>query len=682
MIMFDKGFSVKNCFVVFSCIFSFSLQMQAQEDVYARLDVLTRMATLCRSATGKAAVSHSDEVMQELKAALDSLDTYRVTGTLESCILTDMIRCGIQRKDTLLVLQNLLDFRNRIYRLLQKEIVSSFYYGWGELKPATNSWLGESYLAMYLYRYCALNVALYYPNEVTAQLGYEILLHSKNLKLKADNHFKFMARESGHVQVQEWCRKLYLMQQEYIQKDRYIKSLPLYEQLKVYDRKEMDILKQLKGSIEQLRDSMMTEANKDYSYLNRFVCPWFTVRKSLLPDELAIEFAEIPMLVPDDSVPKDRTHYVAFAITAALSVPQVVFVCSSDQFKNLDVQTEEGLKQLYTLIWYPLKHLLKDKKRIYFSPDGEIHHLPVEAAFRLVDITSDREVFRLSSDYQLVNRPKRTNIRNMVAYGGLDYEGGEYEESRTTSQTVHKLLRGFSKGLETRGTRDYLKWSLDEVNEIENIVRKHSSVTFTKFIGKRGTEESFYDLSERNVDLLHVSTHGFYYTPEDIENLNASRNRCSFWNQGGDSGDSDEDMLVSSGLVLSGANQVLRTLSAPKGREDGILTAWEIAAMDLSSCDLVVLSACQTGLGNISPEGIYGLQRGFKKAGVGALLMSLWDVDDEATALLMKRFYKLLFQGKSNQEALREAQRYVAGRSAEYQHPYYWAGWILLDGLN
>ena len=104
MIMFDKGFSVKNCFVVFSCIFSFSLQMQAQEDVYARLDVLTRMATLCRSATGKAAVSHSDEVMQELKAALDSLDTYRVTGTLESCILTDMIRCGIQRKDTLLVL--------------------------------------------------------------------------------------------------------------------------------------------------------------------------------------------------------------------------------------------------------------------------------------------------------------------------------------------------------------------------------------------------------------------------------------------------------------------------------------------------------------------------------------------------------------------------------------------------
>lgn len=103
------------------------------------------------------------------------------------------------------------------------------------------------------------------------------------------------------------------------------------------------------------------------------------------------------------------------------------------------------------------------------------------------------------------------------------------------------------------------------------------------------------------------------------------------------------------------------------GVNDGILLAKEIADMDLNGLDLIVLSACQTGLGDISGEGVFGLQRGFKKAGANTLLMSLWKVDDKATKLLMSRFYSNLIAGKSKIESLRDAQKYVREYETEIE---------------
>ena len=115
--------------------------------------------------------------------------------------------------------------------------------------------------------------------------------------------------------------------------------------------------------------------------------------------------------------------------------------------------------------------------------------------------------------------------------------------------------------------------------------------------------------------------------------------------------------------------------------EDGILTAKEIALMDLRGTDLITLSACQTGLGEVSGEGVFGLQRGFKKAGVSSILMSLWKVDDIATQILMTAFYENLLSGKSKAESLRIAQDEVRSTDS-YEDPYYWAAFILLDGIN
>ena len=156
---------------------------------------------------------------------------------------------------------------------------------------------------------------------------------------------------------------------------------------------------------------------------------------------------------------------------------------------------------------------------------------------------------------------------------------------------------------------------------------------------------------------LHIATHGFYWTESEAGQLK----KLDFLMLGDNQNPKyvEDKALTRSGLLMAGANNALTGLELPEGVDNGILTAKEIAGVDLRGMDMVVLSACQTGLGEITGDGVFGLQRGFKKAGVCSLLMSLWKVDDNATQMLMTRFYANLIAGKPKYEALREAQRYV-----------------------
>ncbi len=130
---------------------------------------------------------------------------------------------------------------------------------------------------------------------------------------------------------------------------------------------------------------------------------------------------------------------------------------------------------------------------------------------------------------------------------------------------------------------------------------------------------------------------------------------------------------------MSGANLVLsgKANELPDGVQDGVLTGKEIAELDLSKTKLLVLSACETGVGEVNGDGVFGLQRAFKKAGVGTIVMSLWNVDDAATQMLMTEFYKNMVQlKKPKREAFRNAQNTVR---QIYDDPTYWAGFIMLD---
>ena len=140
-----------------------------------------------------------------------------------------------------------------------------------------------------------------------------------------------------------------------------------------------------------------------------------------------------------------------------------------------------------------------------------------------------------------------------------------------------------------------------------------------------------------------------------------------------------ENPLLRSGLILSGGNRQYAAAenTLPEGVEDGILTADEITRLNLIKTGLVTLSACETGLGEVeNSEGVFGLQRAFKLAGVETLIMSLWQVDDAATSLLMTAFYREWLSGKTKQEAFKMAQQQVRKNQAA---AFYWAAFVMID---
>ena len=194
--------------------------------------------------------------------------------------------------------------------------------------------------------------------------------------------------------------------------------------------------------------------------------------------------------------------------------------------------------------------------------------------------------------------------------------------------------------------------------------------------GKKGTESSFKALDGKHTRLIHIGTHGFYVDNDNDDTYSIlTRNSQNSVNL-------EDRSLKQSGLYMAGAENVLNNETLPEGVDDGVLTSQEVSILDLNGLDMVCLSACQTAQGRITGDGVFGLQRGFKKAGANSIIMSLWDANDDATCMLMTEFYRnWIGQGKSKHKALELAKEAVR-KHPGWEDPKYWAAFILLDGLD
>jgi len=267
-----------------------------------------------------------------------------------------------------------------------------------------------------------------------------------------------------------------------------------------------------------------------------------------------------------------------------------------------------------------------------------------------------------------------------VDMADMEAESQVYKQGGTSTNLAYNS-RSIADSLQVRGAMEgtpYLKGTATEVNAIAHLVEKKMNTSV--FMGIKGNEESFKALSGKNVQVVHIATHGFYWTEEVIKDseslpeLNSDMPRRS----------AEDKALSRSGLLMAGADNALGG-DISENVEDGLLTAQEIAQLDLGSLDLTVLSACETALGDVrKSEGVFGLQRGFKKAGAKSILMSLWKVDDEATCLLMTEFYKnWIAQKMTKHDALEAAKQTVRSHKEKgWDDPKFWAAFILLDGLD
>jgi CHAT domain-containing protein len=426
------------------------------------------------------------------------------------------------------------------------------------------------------------------------------------------------------------------------------------------DRAKLDVLYQLSpdertidtDSLLKVIDNeerLLVQSSKELGdYTKNLSIDWHDIQKNLKDSDLAIEFANF----------KDTSKqqiYVALVLKKGMKSPELVKLFTSDDFYEIFDSEYYRTSKLYNLVWKPLEKYLSGVENVYFSPCGKFHtigieYLPDESG----KIFAEKfNAYRLSSTRELALSKEINPNKKAATYGGIKYG----EDNNGTGK---------------RGVATYLKGSKIESDTVAKLLQSadYEVIALSDTIA---TEESFKKLSGTNLKILHIGTHGFYYSESDLENAG-----FSFFSNNNQQ--SEEDKALScSGLLFAGANIALDTENRnalPEG-DDGILTAKEISRLDFKGLDLVVLSACQTGLGEVTGEGVFGLQRGFKKAGAQTIVMSLWEVDDYATRLLMTEFFKGLTLGKSKREAFLAALDFVKAKNSD---PKYWAAFVMVDG--
>lgn len=375
------------------------------------------------------------------------------------------------------------------------------------------------------------------------------------------------------------------------------------------------------------------------------------VRRRLDPDDIAVEFVDYPLS-------KDSVIYAALVLS-----PKERNVKYIPLLEKSELELESA--DLGRLIWKPILSSLKTTPRnIYFAPTGLLYLLPLESQ-TLDDgslLSETFNVYRLSSTRWLAFEPDRHSGKDAVVYGGLSYDmdvNDLLEDSKSYSRSIANVeINDYAIDRKVVTSLKYLPGSLREVENIASAIKdaKIKDLSASILTGTSGTESSFKSLSGKRTKIIHLATHGFY-SPNTADPMQAA------------------------GLCFAGANNKYNRLAIPEGVDDGILTASEAAEMDLNGLDLLILSACQSGLGNITADGVEGLQRGFKKAGCKSMIMSLRSVDDVATQMLMSAFYREFLSGKSKLEAFETAKRELKNND-EYSDSRYWASFILLDAID
>ena len=402
------------------------------------------------------------------------------------------------------------------------------------------------------------------------------------------------------------------------------------------------------------------------------------VQNALGNNEVAIEFVSFLNYADNTS------YYAAILAKHDWQEPKYVPLCKKEELERLISLSPNRLygetaasENAFKLLWEPLTPFLANIKTVYFSPSGYINKLAIEHLFNGEKrFDAMYNIVRLTSTREICSKRPQYKYTNAVLYGGLKYDEDDatmIAESRSIRGTLSSqpsVFRGIDSSVTRKGW-DYLPGTLEEVNLVSSIISKNKIVCDV-YTASKGNEESFKSLSGNNFGILHIATHGFYMTESQAERNDFFASN-PFASQSINSGVSP---LQRAGLLLAGGNKAWRGEAVPEGVEDGVLTAAEIATMDFNSCDVVVLSACETGLGEITDEGVFGLQRAFKNAGVNTIIMSLWEVDDQATSLMMQTFYSNLVRGRSKRDSFTAAQHEMRKK---YADPRYWAAFIMLD---
>ena len=426
----------------------------------------------------------------------------------------------------------------------------------------------------------------------------------------------------------------------------------------------------------EIYENLLSGAFLYNGYLSSVKRVYKDVYEALPEGSCAVEF------VTFDNIMTGEMEYLALVLRHDNPTPYRFRLCSESELRTL---SESGAdiyrpqmpvsQKMYDTVWSQIEDVTKGINTMYFAPDGLLMTINIESLCDPVTglrFFEKKNVHRVSSTKQICLKAKEHNLGNAVLYGGFNY-GLSVDRMVERNLAYSGYTNAFRGYRGDGGTQPWapLSGSMQEVNNIQNILQKKGIAISTR-TGDTATEEDFKSLRKANPQIIHIATHGFYK-----DNCDASEMKYYKDIMATDIG-REYSPMRRSGLIFSGANNAWMGKRLPAQVEDGILLSEEIAAMDLSGTGLVVLSACETGLGEASSEGMSGLQKAFKRAGVDKLVISLGKVHDWATQQFMTTFYQYLTEGYDVYKSFQLARATMID-SETYNDASYWAPFILIE---
>ncbi len=416
----------------------------------------------------------------------------------------------------------------------------------------------------------------------------------------------------------------------------------------------------LTSAIERLEKDLSLQSDLFSTATKKLQIEWKDIKSAMQKNEVAIEMLRFRYF---DQVFTDSIVYAALIIenNKGGDRPKVVVLHNGNEleqkyfkyYKNM-IRYRMNDEYSYAKFWKPIEDEIGKNRTIYFSPDGAYSQMNLEAIRTNDDryILDDSNIILVSNTKDVylrsVQKKKETSENNALIFGDPEF----YVSIDSKPELGHSIIQSLP------GTEK-------EVKKLSELLDEHGWKTNTYV--RRDAKEEEVKLID-NPRVFHIATHGFYTSEKSIgRNIDMAEI---------DGADALKNPLHRSGLMLAGAGNVLSQTNFNYNLESGILTAYEAMNLNLDYTDLVVLSACETGVGDISAgEGVYGLQRAFLVAGAKTLIMSMFKVSDEATNALMVTFYnKWLATGKMR-ESFVDAKKELRNT---YQDPIYWGAFVML----
>ena len=510
--------------------------------------------------------------------------------------------------------------------------------------------------------YNTVAVAYSVEKEKYLENMYDFALATKGLLLNSSIKTRNSILNSGD-------QKLISLFNEWVQKKEYLTTTIAQNQEQLAEN-EVDVPK-LKDQIAVLEKQLseMSEAfAESYEHQNY---SWTDIRKSLNENEAAVEIIRYRAF--DTKFNEDSIRYAALIITSETKKnPYLILLKNGKDMETRHFLAHRNLTkyktkdyQSFGVFWDPIYEKVKDKEVVYLSPDGVYNQINVESlmvgdtAFvidlqnvRVINSTKTIAALRSKDARKARKEEKPQDVFNAMLMGNPQY----YANNDNKNIAVREASRGRQVFV------PQLPGTEAEVNTINELL-KEKGWKIESYLGTSATEEQIK--KAQNYTLIHIATHGFF---EDQKKREKEETNILF--------EDDDNPLERAGLLAEGGGDVLVNATKNYNIQDGILTAYEAMNLNFERTELIVLSACETGRGEIQQgEGVFGLQRSFLVAGADAIIMSLFQVSDEVTQELMVEFYNNWMSGQDKRTAFNNAQLKI---KETYNDPIYWGAFTMI----